>query len=408
MNAEIISIGTELLMGEITDTNARFLAGELPALGINLYWVSQVGDNQARLVKTFKRAWQRSDLILTSGGLGPTADDITREAIAEMLGEEMKIDATLERELRELFRNMNRDMPETNLKQAMLVPSARSLRNVSGTAPGWWVERDGHILVAMPGPPREIQPMWRDEVLPRLRERVGGEAIVSRTVKLFGISEAKVAEMVPSQMLAANPTLGVYAKADGIQLRIGAKAPGRKEAEALIAPVEAELKSLFGEHIWGFDEDTLETVAGRLLAAQKKTLAVMESYSGGLLAATITGSPEATGYFKGGLVAISDEVRVAYGVDFKLLSEGRESPVVAQAMAEVVRTRLKASVGLGVTGKDEAGRRAGSLLGNFHIGISDGDTRRVVSQSYPGDRNRVRQWTVAAALFELVKLLRRR
>jgi nicotinamide-nucleotide amidase len=407
MNAEIISIGTELLMGEITDTNARFLAGELPGLGINLYWVSQVGDNQARLVKTLKRAWQRSDLILTSGGLGPTADDITREAIAETLGEEMKVDATLEREVRELFRSMNRDMPETNLKQAMLIPSARPLRNVSGTAPGWWVERDGHILVAMPGPPREIHPMWRNEVLPRLREKVSGETIVSRTIKLFGISEAKVAEMVARQMAAANPTLGVYAKTDGIQLRIGAKAPGRQEAEALISPVEAGIRALFGEHVWGFDEDTLEVVAGRLLKVSKKTLAVMEHYSGGLLSATITSSPDAAGCFKGGLVAPSDEVRIAYGIDFKLLNEGRESPAVAQAMAEAVRVRLGANIGLGITGTDEPGKMPGSLLGNYHIGVSDDVIRRVVTQSYPGDRNSVRQWTVSSALFELVKLLRR-
>jgi len=215
MRAEIISIGTELLLGEITDTNAPFLAAELPALGIDLYWISQVGDNQARLVKVLKRAWQRSDLILTTGGLGPTEDDITREAIAELLGEKLKPVPALERELREFFARLGREMPLTNLKQATIIPSSEAIPNPSGTAPGWWVEKDSHILIAMPGPPREMQPMWQNRVLPRLRPQIGG-VIISRVIKLFGLPEAQVAEMVAPRLSSANPTLGVYAKADGI------------------------------------------------------------------------------------------------------------------------------------------------------------------------------------------------
>ena len=405
MKAEIISIGTEILLGEITDTNAPFLAAELPGLGIDLYWISQVGDNQARLVKTLKRAWQRSDLILTTGGLGPTEDDITREAVAELLGEKLKPDPVLERELREFFTRLGRDMPLTNLKQATIIPSAEAIRNPSGTAPGWWLEKDSHILVAMPGPPREMQPMWQNAVLPHLRPKVGG-VIISRVIKLFGLAEAKVAEMVSPMLSSANPTLGVYAKADGIYLRLAAKARGEEEAGEMIAPLEAELRQLLGEHIWGVDSDTLPVVVGRLLAQRKLTLAVMESYTGGLLVATLSECPEVASYFKGGLVACSDEARVACGVDYRLISEsGGESPEMAQAMAEVARSRLGAAVGVGVTGEDELSEAEKRLFGTFHIGIAYGKNKRVVTSNYPGGRARVRHWAVAATLFELKKAL---
>jgi nicotinamide-nucleotide amidase len=405
MKAEIISIGTELLLGEITDTNAPFLAAELPGLGIDLYWISQVGDNQARLVKTLRRAWQRSDLILTTGGLGPTEDDITREAIAELLGEKLKPDPVLERELREFFARLGRDMPLTNLKQATIIPSAEAIRNPSGTAPGWWVERDSHILVAMPGPPREMQPMWQNTVLPRLRPQKGA-AIVSRVIKLFGLAEARVAEMVAPMLSSVNPTLGVYAKSDGIYLRLAAKARDEREAWKMITPLEAELRKMLGEHIWGVDSDTLPVVVGRLLAERKLTLAVMESYTGGLLVATLSECPEVAPHFKGGLVACSDEARVACGVDYRLITEsGGESPEMAQAMAEAVRSRLGAAVGIGVTGEDETREAEKRLFGTFHIGIACGESKCVVTSNYPGSRARVRHWAVAATLFELRKAL---
>ena len=405
MKAEIISIGTELLLGEITDTNAPFLAAELPGLGIDLYWISQVGDNQVRLVKTLKRAWQRSDLILTTGGLGPTEDDITREAIAEMLGEEPKLAPALERELRGVFAGLGKEMPLTNLKQATIIPSAETIPNPSGTAPGWWVEKDSHILVAMPGPPREMQPMWQNRVLPRLRPQKGG-AIISRVVKLFGLPEAQVAEMVAPMLSSANPTLGVYAKSDGIYLRLAAKARDEKEAGEMIAPLEAELREMLGEHIWGVDGDTLPATVGHLLEERKLTLAVMESYTGGLLAATISECPDMAPYFKGGLVAGSDEARVACGVDYRLITEsGGESAEMALAMAEVARSRLGAAIGLGVTGEDEAGEAERQLFGTFHIGVAYGKNKHVVTSSYPGRRARVRHWAVAATLFELRKVL---
>ncbi len=406
MRAEIISVGTELLLGEITDTNASFLAGQLPASGIDLYWISQVGDNQTRLVEVLKRAWQRSDLTLITGGLGPTEDDLTREAIAEMLGEKPEVVPALERELREFFVRRGIEMPLTNIKQATLIPSAEVIGNIHGTAPGWWVEKDSHILVAMPGPPNEMQYMWHQEILPRLRRSATGATIVSRTIKTLGLTEAAAGERVSSLLSSANPTLGIYAKADGIHLRLTAKARSQKQAEEMIAQGEASVRSILGEFIWGTDEDTLEAVVGHMLTERGLSLAVMEGYSGGLLTATITGVPGAATYFKGGLIAYSTEAQIAYGVDAELISKyGATSVEVVQAMAEAARLRLEATIGIGVTGADKPNGVERRPFGAIYIGIDDGSSKRAITDYFPGDRTRVKRRAVTAALFELRKTL---
>lgn len=407
MRAEIISVGTELLLGELTDTNAPFLASQLPLLGIDLYWISQVGDNQARLVEVLKRAWQRSDLILITGGLGPTEDDLTREAIAELLEEKLKVVPALERELRELFARRRIEMPPTNIKQATLIPSAEVIDNVNGTAPGWWVEKDKRIVIAMPGPPREMQPMWYHQILPRLRQTVTGAIIVSKTFKTFGLTEASVGELVSPLLSSANPTLGVYAKADGIHLRLTAKAQSQRQAEETIAHGEAKLRSILGEYIWGTDDDTLEAVVGYMLTERELSLAVMESYTGGLLAATITSAPDASTYFKGGLVASSDEALRAFGVDVKVVSDyGASSAEVAQAMAKAARLHLGADIGISIAGLDESNEVGERLVTTIYIGIDDGEDKRAITAHYPPwDRAWVKRRAVTAALFWLRKIL---
>ena len=406
MRAEIISIGTELLLGEITDTNASYLASQLPLLGIDLYWISQVGDNQARLVEVLKRAWQRSELILTTGGLGPTEDDLTREAIAELLGERLETEPVLEREIRGFFAQRDIEMPLSNVKQAALIPSADPIHNIRGTAPGWWVEKDGRILIAMPGPPGEMRHMWHKEILPRLRRSSAGGIIFSKTFKTFGLPEAAVGELVSPLLSSANPTLAVYARADGIHLRLTAKAKSRKQAEKMIVENEASIRAILGEYIWGTNDDILEAVIGRLLMEKGLTLAVMESCTGGLLASTITDVSGSSKYFKGGLVAYSNEVKIAYGVDAKIIAEhGAVSPEVAQAMAEVARMHLGADVGVSVTGVAEAEETEAKSAGMVYIGIDDGKSRRVIKGNYPGDRARVKRRATTAALFELRKTL---
>ena len=406
MRAEIISVGTELLLGEITDTNASFLAGQLPILGIDLYWISQVGDNRTRLVEVLRRAWQRSDLILITGGLGPTEDDLTREAIAEMLGEKLEVVPALEGELRGFFARRGIEMPVTNIKQATLIPSAEVIHNIHGTAPGWRVEKDKHILIAMPGPPREMQPMWHQEILPRLRQSASGATIVSKTIKTFGLTEAAVDEWISSLLSSANPTLGVYAKVDGIHLRLTVKAQSQKQAEEMIAQGEARVRSILGEYIWGTDDDTLEAVAGHMLTERGLSLAVMEDFTGGLLTATITNAPDAAKYFKGGLIAYSDETLVTYGVDTKLIAKyGGASAEVVQAMAEAARLHLGAAIGVGVTGSDEPSEIERRPFSVVYIGIDDGKSKRAITDYFPWDRAWVKRRVVTAALFELRKTL---
>lgn len=406
VRAEILSIGTELLLGEIVDTDAAFLAGELPKLGINLYWVTQVGDNLGRLVEVLRRALERSDLVLTTGGLGPTDDDVTREAIAETLGERMEVQPELAQHLREFFGRRNLPMPERNLKQATLIPSAQAIPNPRGTAPGWWVEWHGKVLVAMPGPPHEMQRMWQMEVVPRLGPLLTGERIVSRTLKSFGLGEGSVDELISPLSKSPNPSIGTYAKSDGIHLRITAKAKTADIARGMIAPVEARIRELLGERIWGVDDETIEGVVGEMLKARKLNLATMESCTGGLLASTITDIPGSSTYFKGGLITYTNQAKIAWGVDSSLIERhGAVSAEVAADMARAVRQCLDADVGVGVTGVAGPSSLEGRAPGTVHIAIDFKGQRVAVQGNYPFHRAMVKQRSVVAALFQVRKAL---
>lgn len=406
MKAEIISTGTELLLGQITDTNSPYLASELPSLGIDLYWITQVGDNKARIVEALKRAWERSDIIIITGGLGPTEGDITREAIAKSLGEEMHIDSETLKRLKSFFQKLGVEMPQRNVKQAYIIPSAKAIPNSQGTAPGWWVEKDKKIILALPGPPLEMQTMWSKEVKPKLSQRLGGEVIVSRVIKTAGIPEAKLDEMVSPLLSSTNPTLALYAKIDGIQLRITAKARQRAEAEKMIAQMESRVKAVLGQAIWGFDDDALEVLVGNMLRERKLSLATMESCTGGLLANTITDVPGSSDYFKGGLVAYSAQVKAAFGVDAALLAQkGTVDPEVATAMAKAARLRLDADIGIGITGVAGPSEIEGKPIGTVHIAIDAGKKKSSFSALYPSRRGEVKRRAVISALFKLRQLL---
>src|SRR6266567_663788 len=275
MRAEILSCGTELLLGHITGTNATYLAQSLASLGIDLYFVSQVGDNQGRIVETLRRAWERSDLVVITGGLGPTEDDLARESISMMLGETMQVDPTLEAEFRDMFAARNSVMPERNIKQATLIPSAQVLRNPRGTAPGWWVEKDGHVIVAMHGVPREMYHMWENEVISRLAPFTGG-LIFTRILRVWGLGESTVEERLDALLHNTNPTIATYAKSDAIDVRITAKAKTRELAEEQVAAMEAQVRQILGHYIFGVNKDTLQSVVGKYLSERHQWLAVME------------------------------------------------------------------------------------------------------------------------------------
>lgn len=403
MRAELISVGTELLMGQIVDTNAAHLAGQLPGLGIDCYHISAIGDNQGRIVELLRLAWSRSDLIIMTGGLGPTGDDLTRESIAELLGETMVVDPVLETELRSFFAGRGVAMPDSNVKQATRLPSVTILPNPVGTAPGWWAEKDGHILVAMPGVPHEMRRMWANEVVPRLRERQE-DLIVSRTFKVIGKGESAVEDMVRGLMDSPNPTLAPYAKNDGIHLRITAKAPTLAEADRMIDELEREVRAILTTFIYGIDDDTLPGVIGNLLQERGQTLATMESCTGGLLANAITDEVGSSAYFLGGSVAYSRELKAANGVPEAILAEyGTVSAETALAMAEAARRTTGADYALSTTGVAGPEPVEGHPAGTVFIGIAGPNGSRANKYNLRQARPEFKRLTALTAL----NLLRR-
>lgn len=406
MKSEIVSIGTEILLGEITDTNAPYIASRLPNLGIDLYWIHQVGDNQNRLAEVLERGLSRSDMVITTGGLGPTQDDVTREAIAQLMGEEMKLDPTLEKELRAMFSGRGYPMPETNLKQACLIESSKPISNPRGTAPGWWIERNGKTIIAMPGPPSEMQRMWNKEVEPKLRKLSTEGVISSRTVKTFGIGEGSVDEMVGPLLSSTNPTIGVYAKIDGIHIRITSKAENEEAAGKLLKGMECKVRDIMGDSVWGIGEGTLESNVGSLLLLKSKTLASMESCTGGLLASTITDVPGSSDYFKGGIVSYTNETKIANGVDPAIIgAHGAISATTAEAMAVACRERFGADYGVSVTGVTGPGPSEGHDPGTMYVGISSAEKTETFSPEVYGNRPLMKQRAVIAVLYQLQRLL---
>jgi nicotinamide-nucleotide amidase len=298
VKAELLSIGTELLLGQIVDTNANYLAGRLALLGIDCLHMQTVGDNLGRAKQAFERALGRSDLVVATGGLGPTEDDLTREAIAAALGETPEVDPALAADLAAWFSGRGMTMPDRNKKQAWLIPSSRALANPNGTAPGWDVRKDGKRIIAMPGVPREMIPMW-ELVEPSL---TSGDALRWRTLKLLGIGESAVEEKLGELVRSTSPTVATYAKNDGVHVRVADKARTPQVADERVAEMERTIRARLGEYVWGTDGDSLPEVIGRGLTAKKWRLAVAESLSSGDIARAIADAPDADRWFAGAIV----------------------------------------------------------------------------------------------------------
>ena len=407
MRAEILSVGTELLLGHITDTNAAYLAQQLTGLGIDLYYVSQVGDNLDRLTETLRRARERSDLVITTGGLGPTEDDLTREAIAAVLGETPRVDPALEVELRAFFSGRDIAMPERNVKQAWVLPSVTPLANPIGTAPGWWTERDGKLIVSMPGVPYEMKRMWEREVVPRLRPRTGA-VLFTRLLRVAGLGESTVEERIQPLLASANPTIATYAKADAVDVRISAKAATAEAAQALVAQMEAQARAALGAHVFGVDDDTPQSVALRLLIERGLTVATMESITGGLVANLFTDVPGSSNAFRGALVAYATDLKAEWGVPAEILAaHGAVSVETARAMASAVRARLATDVGIGVTGVAGPDEQEGKPVGTMHIAVASAGRSSDTSQHFRGPRTVIKSRAAITALNLLrVHLLR--
>jgi nicotinamide-nucleotide amidase len=408
VKAEVVSIGTEILLGDITDTNSNYIATRLPALGIDLYYMHQVGDNRARLAGVLRQAWERSDVVFCTGGLGPTEDDVTREAVCELIGEQPHVDPEQERILRQFFEGRGYPMPERNLKQAWLTPSTVAIPNPRGTAPGWWVEKDGRLLIVMPGPPSEMARMWEKEVEQRLRGRSTDSVIVSRTIKTAGIGEGSVDEMIGSLLHSDNPTIGVYAKLDGIHVRVTAKSRSTAEAQALIDPVVAELRQILGTAIWGYDAEEMQDAVGAMLKEAGLTVAAMESCTGGLLASTLTDTPGSSAYVRGGIVSYATAIKEQFGVSAETIArEGVISAATALAMAEAVRHALGSDIGVGITGVAGPDLQEGKPVGTVFIAVAGpGDAPPTqTGYTFGGSRESIKRRAVTTALTLLRRAL---
>jgi nicotinamide-nucleotide amidase len=398
MKAEIVSTGTEILLGNITDTNTSFLAEHLAQLGIDLFYASSVGDNFERMLGVLQLALSRSDLIITTGGLGPTQGDITREVIAALLGEKMEVDAGLKLNLEKFFVGRGIPMSDNNLKQASLIPSCQAIPNPNGTAPGWWAEKNGKIIVAMPGPPGEMQPMWHNHVAPALQRH--SEAIIaSRTLKNYGVPEGTMDEQLSTLLKSPNPTLALYAKIDGINLRITAKAATQAEAQALITKHEAEVRKILADSVWGADDDTLEGVVGQALIKKGMTLAVAESFSAASLMRILARAPQSPRFFKGGFFANSDEAKLALG----LVWGSGGGAEMAKGLAVLARDKMSASIGISIEGQIQT--VSNEKTAKVFIGIVGPKNMPAVVRNYSGRLMTVADRVAYMALFELRKLL---
>jgi len=306
----------------------------------------------------------------------------------------------------ELFKYYKIEMPPSNIKQAMVIPSAKIIQNPRGTAPGWWIERDNRTIITMPGPPREMELMWTKEIIPRLQQKITTAVIVSKTLKTFGLTEAEVDERASPFLSTTNPTLATYAKTDGICLRITAKAHSESKAQELIAQREAEIRAILKDYIWGTDSDAIENIVGIMLTAKGLSLATMESYTGGFLANVITNVPGSSNYFRGGLVAYTDESWAVFGLNQELISQcGTVSAETAEAMATTAREKLGTSIGVSLTGVMGPEEIEGQPIGTIFIGLDDGQHRQSFTKNYPGNRLQVKHRAVISALFELRKIL---
>ncbi len=412
MRAEVIAVGTELLLGQIVDSNSAWIGEHLALAGIDSHFQTKVGDNHDRMEAVLRLALDRSDAVIMCGGLGPTQDDITRDVIADVMGVELVHDDAIEARIRAMFGARGRTMPMNNLRQAMVPAGSRTMEQMPGTAPGLICPMpsgayEGKVIYAVPGVPYEMKEMVAGSVLPDLKRRAGVTSVIrSRVLRTWGQSESGLAEMLEGEVerLNAEPktTLAFQASGiEGIKVRITAKAPTVDDAEALLADEEERVRSIVGDIVFGVDDESMEHAAVSLLADRGLTLGVAESVTGGLIAARITNVPGSSEVFRGGIVAYASEVKYdVLGVPV--------GPVVsaecAEAMAVGVRRVLGADVGIAVTGVAGPAPQEDQPPGTVFFGLAIGDDTESRQIKLPGDRHRIQQFSAIS----LLDLLRRR
>lgn len=400
MNAEIVAVGTELLLGQIVNTNAAHISDAVASIGVNVHHHSTVGDNLGRMTATLRLALERSDAVIVTGGLGPTPDDITREAVAAVVGRELVRDHALADAVQRVFERMGREMPESNLRQADLPEGATPIP-LEGTAPGFVLEHRGKILFALPGVPWEMEAMLSKRVLPELRRRAGEGVIVSREILVMGLGESLTHERIKDVYeRATGATIAYLAGAGLVRLRITAKAETESEALLLVRPLEEELRAKLGRNAVEGTARTMAQALGELLRRKGLTVAVAESLTGGLLATELTRERGASEYFLGGVVAYAtDAKRDVLGVDQTVLAErGAVGEEAAAALAGSAAKRFSADLGLSATGVAGPEEQEGKPVGTVYVGADlQGKAEVRLIKGY-GDRTNIRMIAVNSAL----------
>ena len=411
MRCEFIAIGTELLLGQIVNSNAAWIGEQLALAGIDCHYHITIGDNRDRMHDTIRRSLERADAVIVSGGLGPTQDDITREVIADVMGVALVRDDEIAGRIRHRFESRGRFMSENNLRQADIPAGASAIPQMPGTAPGLICPVGGKVIYAVPGVPFEMRMMLGECVLPDLQRRAGMTAVImSRVLRTWGQTESGLDEMLTERMAhldrAGHATIAFQASGiEGLKVRITVKEDTEDQAARVLAAEEDAVRAIIGRYVFGTDDETMESVVLDLLRDRGLTLAVAESVTGGMVAARLTSVPGASDVIRGGVVSYASEVKF----DLLGVSEGPVvTPDAARAMAEGVRRRLGADVGISTTGVAGPAEQEGQRVGTVHLGLALGDRIESQTTHLPGDRARVREYGVISVLnFLRLRLLGR-
>jgi len=401
MNAEILAVGTELLLGQIANTNAQYISQRLPEVGVNVYYHGVVGDNPKRLKNALNIALSRSDVVIMTGGLGPTKDDLTKETVAEVLNRKLVLDEDSLNVMRSFFAKHNRVMTENNIKQAYLPEGCIIIRNKNGTAPGCIIEHGDKIVIMLPGPPSEMRPMFDETVIPYFRNK-SNSRLVSRFVKIFGVGESavedKIMDLIDNQ---TNPTIAPYAKPGEVMLRVTANCNTLEEAEKLINPIVDEIKNRLGDAVYSTDNKELEEIVADLLLSKNVTISVAESCTGGLISKTFTDIPGISKVFMSGIVSYSNNAKIdILGVKPETIQKyGAVSKNTAIEMAENIRKISNTDIGISSTGI--AGPSGGSEekpVGLVYVAMATKDGVECKELRLWGERTRIRNVTCLHAM----------
>lgn len=402
MKAEIIAVGSELLTPDRLDTNSLFLTEELNKLGIEVLRKTIVGDNRELLAEAFRDALHRVPVVIASGGLGPTEDDLTRETVADLLGRRLQRNEDVVRAIEARFRSFKREMPEVNLRQAMVPEGAEVLDNPRGTAPGLWLEDNSRLIALLPGPPRELKPLFLEQVLPRLKRRASGVRMIQRELRVTGLGESHVEERIrPIYTRFPDVTTTILAAPGEVQIHLRIWTGNAAQAETTLDEIVRSFELALGDRIFSHSDVPLEEVVAETLTANRATIAVAESCTGGLLAERLTRTPGSSNYFLGGAVCYSNELKTAWAdVPPELIqAKGAVSSEVATALAEGIRRRVGSMLGVGITGiAGPGGGTEEKPVGTVHIALAypGGVKERIVH--LPGDRDMIRLYATQVAL----------